>query len=52
MKAVSSPTKMELVEVGHSRVDAPDFGRATLRRLARLRWGLAAAGILLLVVAT
>ena len=52
MKAVSSPTKMELVEVGHSRVDAPDFGRPTLRRLARLRWGLAAAGILLLVVAT
>jgi ABC-type dipeptide/oligopeptide/nickel transport system permease subunit len=52
MKAASSPTKMELVEIGHSRADAPDLGHATLRRLARLRWGLAAAGILLLVVAT
>jgi peptide/nickel transport system permease protein len=52
MKAMSAPTKIELAEVGPVRVEAPDFGRATLRRLLRLRWGLGAAGVLLLIVAT
>ena len=49
MKAVSAPTKLELTQVG---VGAPEVGRATLRRLARLRWGAVAAVILLLIVAT
>jgi ABC-type dipeptide/oligopeptide/nickel transport system permease subunit len=49
MKAASAPTKLELTQVG---VSAPDLGRATVRRLARVRWGLLAAVILLLIVAT
>ena len=49
MKAASAPTKLELTQVG---VSAPDLGRATMRRLARVRWGLLAAAILLLIVAT
>lgn len=49
MKAASAPTKLELTQVG---VSAPDLGRATMRRLARVRWGLLAAVILLLIVAT
>ena len=52
MKAMSAPTKIELAELGPARAEAPDFGRATLRRLLRLRWGLGAAGVLLLIVAT
>ena len=52
MKAVSPPTKIELVELGPARVDAPDLRRATARQLARLRWGLASAAILLLIVLT
>lgn len=49
MKAASAPTKLELTQVG---VSTPDLGRATMRRLARVRWGLLAAVILLLIVAT
>jgi ABC-type dipeptide/oligopeptide/nickel transport system permease subunit len=51
MKAASAGTKVELGELGEVRVEAPDTGRATLRRLLRLRWGLAAAAILSLIVA-
>jgi hypothetical protein len=51
VKAVSAPTKVELAELGPARVEAPGAGQATLRRLLRLRWGLAALGVLLLVVA-
>ncbi len=49
MKAASAPTKLELT---HVDVSAPDLGRATMRRLARVRWGLMAAAILLLIVVT
>ncbi len=52
MKAASPPTKLELVELAAARVDAPDRTRATLRRLARVRWGIVSAVVLLLVVAT
>jgi peptide/nickel transport system permease protein len=52
MTTMSEPTKIELAGLGPARVEAPDFGRATLRRLLRLRWGLGAAGVLLLIVAT
>ena len=51
MKALSAPTKVELAELGEARGEAPDAGQATLRRLLRLRWGLASAGVLLLIVA-
>ena len=36
----------------HSPVAAPVVEHSTLRRLARLRWGVAAAAVLLLIVAT
>jgi peptide/nickel transport system permease protein len=49
--ATTAPTKVELVELGEARVEMPGGGQATLRRLLRLRWGLGAAGILLLIVA-
>jgi len=49
MKAVSAPTKLELTQVG---VGAPEVGRVTMRRLGRVRWGVGAAVILLLIVAT
>ncbi|HTO11709.1 MAG TPA: ABC transporter permease [Candidatus Binatia bacterium] len=37
-------------ELGEARVEAPEAEHATLRRLLRLRWGLAAAAVLLLIV--
>jgi ABC-type dipeptide/oligopeptide/nickel transport system permease subunit len=49
--ALSAPTKVELAELGATGVEVTGEGRATLRRLLRLRWGLAALGILLLIVA-
>jgi ABC-type dipeptide/oligopeptide/nickel transport system permease subunit len=52
MTAMSAPTKVELAELGGVRLETPGVGQATLRRLLRLRWGLAAAGVLLLIVAT
>jgi peptide/nickel transport system permease protein len=53
MSAMSAPGKIELAELGPARVDADGgAGHATLRRLLRLRWGLAAAGVLLLIVAS
>ena len=51
MKAVSAPGKLELAELGAARVEGAAAGRATLRRLLRLRWGVAAAGVLVLIVA-
>jgi ABC-type dipeptide/oligopeptide/nickel transport system permease subunit len=51
MTALSAPTKVELAELGATGVEVTGEGRATLRRLLRLRWGLAALGILLLIVA-
>ena len=52
MTAMSAPTKVELAELGEARVETPGAGQATLRRLLRLRWGLAAVGVLLLIVAS
>ena len=39
-------------ELGQARVETPEATHATLRRLLRLRWGVAAAAVLLLIVAT
>ena len=39
-------------ELGEARVDTPAVEHATLRRLLRLRWGIVAAVVLLLIVAT
>ena len=52
MTAMSAPTKLELADLGEARIDAPASGQVTLRRLLRLRWGLASAGVLLLIVAS
>jgi len=51
MTATNAPTKVELAELGEVRLE-PGEGRASIRRLLRLRWGLAAAAILLLIVGT
>jgi ABC-type dipeptide/oligopeptide/nickel transport system permease subunit len=50
--ATTAPSKVELVELGEARAEMPGAGQATLRRLLRLRWGLAAVGILLLIIAS
>jgi len=50
--AISAPTKVELAEVSEAPVEMSGAGQPTLRRLLRLRWGLAATGILLLIVAS
>src|SRR5438309_9963596 len=47
---MSAQTEVELAELGPSRAGAPRAGLAT--RLRRLRWGLAASAVLLLVVAS
>jgi ABC-type dipeptide/oligopeptide/nickel transport system permease subunit len=52
MKAVSAPTKIELANLGEARGEAREAGHATLRRLRRVRWGLAASVVMLLVVAS
>jgi peptide/nickel transport system permease protein len=52
MTATSAPTKIDLAELGRERTEIASAGQVTLRRLLRLRWGLAAAGVLLLVVAS
>ena len=50
--AIVTPTKVELAEISEARVEMAGAGQPTLRRLLRLRWGLAATGILLLIVAS
>ena len=50
--AIVTPTKVELAEISEARVEMAGAGQPTLRRLLRLRWGLAASGILLLIVAS
>ena len=50
MKAVSAPTKVELGELGEARIETPGASHATLRGLLRLRWGLGAAAVLVLIV--
>jgi ABC-type dipeptide/oligopeptide/nickel transport system permease subunit len=52
MKAASAPTKVALADLEDAPVQTPSSGQAALRRLLRLRWGLAAGGILLLIVAS
>lgn len=51
MTAMSAPTKVELAELGGVRLETPGTGQATLRRVLRLRWGLAAGAVLLVIVA-
>ena len=50
MTAVSAGRETDLVGAPEARAESAERG-ATLRRLLRLRWGLAAAGVLLLIVA-
>jgi ABC-type dipeptide/oligopeptide/nickel transport system permease subunit len=50
MKAVSAPTKVELGELGEARIETPGSAQATFRGLLRLRWGLGAAAVLVLIV--
>jgi peptide/nickel transport system permease protein len=45
-------TRMELGEIGAARATASMARQATWRRLLRLRWGLGAAGVLLLIIAS
>ena len=52
MKAASAPTKLALADLEDVPIQTPSSGQAALRRLLRLRWGLAAGGILLLIVAS
>jgi len=52
MKAVSAETKVDLAGLGEAQALAVDERGASLRRLGRLRWGLAAAGVLLVIVAS
>ena len=51
MSTLSAPGKVELAGLGPVRAEAREVGHATLRRLLRLRWGVGAAVILLLIVA-
>jgi ABC-type dipeptide/oligopeptide/nickel transport system permease subunit len=51
MKAASAPTKVALADLEDVPVQTRSEGQATIRRLLRLRWGLAAGGILLLIIA-
>jgi len=52
MKAVSARSQADLVGVADASAAASGVRGAALRRLLRLRWGLAAAGVLLLIVAS
>ena len=52
MKAASAPTKVALADLEDVPIQTRSEGQATIRRLLRLRWGLAAGGILLLIIAT
>jgi peptide/nickel transport system permease protein len=51
MKSASAPTKIALGDLEDAPIQTRSEGHAALRRLLRLRWGLAAGGILLLIVA-
>jgi len=52
MRAGSARTEVDLAGVGDAGRAEPTARRAALRRLLRLRWGLAAAVVLLLIVAS
>src|SRR2546426_721720 len=49
---MSTPTRIELAEIGAARAASSAARQATWRRLLRLRWGVGAAGMLLLIVAS
>jgi len=49
---MSTPTRVELGEVIAAGASPVAARQATWRRLARLRWGVGAAGVLLLIIAT
>jgi peptide/nickel transport system permease protein len=48
---MSTPTRIELGEVVAARPGGDTARQATWRRLVRLRWGVGAAGVLLLIIA-
>jgi len=52
MTAMSAPTEVELAELDQKRADRPEVRRTTRSRLLRLRWGLAASSVFLLIVAS
>jgi len=49
---MSTPSRVELTEMGAAHIAAFAARQATWRRLLRLRWGVGAAGVLLLIVAS
>jgi len=49
---LSAPTRIELAEVVAARPGRETARRVMWRRLARLRWGVGAAAVLLLIIAT
>ena len=51
MSTLSAPGKLELGELGPVRAQEREPERATLRRLLRLRWGVGAGVVLLVIVA-
>ena len=51
MSTLSAPGKLELAELGPVRAQEREPERATLRRLLRLRWGVGAGVVLLVIVA-
>jgi len=52
VKAASAPTKeVALPDLDNAVLSTPGSGRATLNRLLRLRWGLAASAVFVLIVA-
>ena len=52
MKAMSAQTKVELGGLAEAPADRPAASHARLRSLLRLRWGVAAAVVLLLIIAS
>jgi peptide/nickel transport system permease protein len=52
VSATSAPGNVELARVAAARAEASEGRRATLRRLLRLRWGVAATVGLLMIVGT
>jgi ABC-type dipeptide/oligopeptide/nickel transport system permease subunit len=52
MKAASARSEADLVVIAQTRATGAVARRVTLRRLLRLRWGLAAVAALLLIVAS
>src|SRR2546427_744624 len=49
---MSTPSRVELTEMGAAHIAASAARQATWRRLLRLRWGVGAAGVLLLIIAS